>query len=364
MSLAVRTSGTSGNCVTIAAGASYDSREHPNGYNFVSLDPETGQGKIFFRRFDEGRGFHKDTVTTGDESPGIYSFDLAERHTKRPKLADAGVPNSSSALSIHIVRDAGSEDVLKALDLYSDRIPPDEQFQTPDIIRWLREDQENAARGAGPRDFFFVAKQMEQVCGFTLLHYHQRQRLAFIAYLVAEKGVGIDGGTVSSRLMVEVARLFAPGGDLHDCKGILLEVDDPRWAIDDGQRRERVARIRLFCNLAEREGFTLRALGFDYRQPLLQVPSPDQQGQEVPMLLMCAQRTAQGVDGSLSRDRVQGLLNFVYKWLYPEGFSVVASENEVYKAYVDSFYASQIAKLPDIVPMLGLAQIGVRCQSK
>jgi predicted phosphodiesterase len=363
-SLAAGVHGTDGSCVTISAGAAYDRREYPNGYNFVHFDFEVGQGTVFFRRYDEGRGFHKDTVTTGDETPGVYSFDLVKNRDRKPKAAASVFSGAISALSVHLVLDASSEDVLEALDLYAERIPEDEQFQTPDIIRWLREDQAARATGKGPRDFFFVAKQMEQVRGFTLLHYHSGQNLAFIAYMVAEKGVGIERGTISSRLMAEVAQLFTPGGALSDCKGILLEVDDPRWAATDEQRRERVARIRLFCNLAEREGFTLRALDFDYRQPLLELPVAGHDDQEVPMLLMYAQRLIYGVDGTLSCQRVQSLLDFIYKWLYPEGFSAIPSENEAYRAYLDGFYADQIARLPDTVPTLGLAQIGVRRQSE
>jgi len=72
-------SGTSGNCAIISAGASYDRREYPNGYNFVHLDLTTGAGEIYLRRYDMGRGFHKDTTVTGDSSPGLYRFRIPKR---------------------------------------------------------------------------------------------------------------------------------------------------------------------------------------------------------------------------------------------------------------------------------------------
>ena len=112
---------------------------------------------------------------------------------------------------------------------------------------------------------------------------------------------------------------------------------------------------------AERERFTLRALDFDYRQPLLVVPTAADHGQEVPMLLMYAQRQAHGIDSALPRERVESLLDFIYRWLYPEGFSAIPAENEAYRSYLDGFYAAQIARLQERVPTLGLAQIGVRC---
>jgi predicted phosphodiesterase len=355
--------GPRGSCMVISGGASYDRRDYPNGYNFTHLDLDSGQGTLFFRRYDEGAGFHKDTITTGDETAGFYTFELPPRLC-RPVSRQAAVPRapqSSSSLSVELIQDASSEDVLSALELYSDRIPQDEQFQAPDIMRWLREDEEARAVSEGPRDFFFVAKRADHVCGFALLHYYWKQKLAFIAYMVAERGVGIDRGTISSRLLAEVARLFASGGILAQANGILLEVDDPRKAEDEEQRRERIARIRLFCTLAERERFTLRALDFDYRQPLLVVPTAADHGQEVPMLLMYAQRQAHGIDSALPRERVESLLDFIYRWLYPEGFSAIPAENEAYRTYLDGFYAAQIARLQERVPTLGLAQIGVRC---
>lgn len=358
-SLAAHKSGPGGNCMVISAGATYDHRKHPNGYNLVHLDLEAGKGTVFFRRYDEGRGFHKDTVTTGDETPGLYIFDLPGRLVPIPSVKRPDALPAHSPLSVQLIRDAHSDDVLAALEIYAERIPPNEQFQSPDLMRWLRKDQDAMASGEEPGNFFFVAKCGNQVCGFTLLHFHPEQKLVFIAYLVAEKGVGLDHGTISSRLFAEVAKLFASGGGLTQCKGILLEVDDPSRAKSEEERRERIARIRLFCNLAERERFVLRALDFDYRQPLLEIPEASNQGQELPMLLMYAQRQEDGLDGMLPRERVQELLEFIYKWLYPEGFSEIPAENEAYSSYLLGFYASQIEHLPEKVPTLGLGKIRV-----
>ena len=41
-----------GNCVILAAGATYESREHLNSYNLVHYDPVTNQGKVYLRRWD------------------------------------------------------------------------------------------------------------------------------------------------------------------------------------------------------------------------------------------------------------------------------------------------------------------------
>lgn len=348
------TSGTGGQCAILSAGAAYDHREHPNGYNFVHVDLDAGQGTVFLRRYEMGRGFHKDTVNTDDNTPGYHQFILPKK-LGRPASASGLFPGPAPApaprpvVSVCLVRDYRDPNLIPALDLYDGRIPAHERFEASDVIRWLREGG----------NFFYVAKLEDRVCGFALLHYHPEQRLAFVAYVVAEKGVAVDNGTISAHLMTEVARLFEPGGELEECRGILLEVDDPRTAETEEERNQRIARIRLFCTLAQRESFALRALDLDYRHPLLQVPAEGEEGHEASMILMYAKRPAAGA--TLPRSEVEELLAFIYKWLYPEGFSEIPEENQAYQRYLDRLYEAQVRILPDEIPTLGLSQIRVRC---
>jgi hypothetical protein len=66
-----------GACATISAGAAYDRRDYPNGYNFMLLDLELGQGTVYLRKYSDKRGqFIKDTDTTGDKTPGQVTFTL------------------------------------------------------------------------------------------------------------------------------------------------------------------------------------------------------------------------------------------------------------------------------------------------
>jgi predicted phosphodiesterase len=346
--------GPEGNCAILSAGATYDRREYPNGYNFVHLDLDAGRGVAFLRRYDRLRGFHNDTVTTGDGTPGFHRFVLP-KGLGRSAAPAAPVPvarrEPEPALAVERIRDRCSPDIFPALGLYNERIPESERVEPEDFMRWL-----------GDYDYLFVAKRQNHVCGFTQLHTGPQRTLAFIAYLVAEKmkRKAVDDGTISSDLMKEVAKLFSPTGELAHCEAILLEVDDPRKATNEKELQQRVARIRLFCMLARRENFCLRALDFDYRQPLLHVPAAGERGQEVPMLLMVALRLPVSGDGSLSGQRVRGLLEFVYQWLYPSEFSEIEAENEAYGRYLATLYIDQIASLPDSVPTLGPAQIRAR----
>jgi Calcineurin-like phosphoesterase len=351
--------GPEGSCAVLSAGAAYDRREYPNGYNFVHLDLEAGQGTAFLRRYDRLKGFHKDTVSTLDATPGFHSFGLPKqlgRSRSRAVAVPAPRQEAGPGLFVELIEDYRSPDILAALELYDERIPEGERFEAADIIRWLRDRH--------MRHLFFVAKYRSRVCGFLLMHVRSEELVAFVAYLAAEKNqVPVDEGTISYHLMEEVARLFAPTGALSGCGAILLEVDDPCRAATEKERREGLARIRLFSILAERENFLLRALDFSYLQPMLRIPGPEDAGREVPMLLMMALRPSVVGDGALSRERVMGFLDFTYRFLYPTGFSAVEAENVAYAQYLDGLYAKQTASLPERIPTLGLAQLRARCTS-
>jgi hypothetical protein len=353
---------THGDCAIISAGAAYDRREYPNGYNFVHLDLDSGEGAIYLRRYDIDRGFHRDAVVTGDESPGVQAFILPKQ---LGKMSTRYVKAMPSPVAVDLVTDYRSPDVLAALDLYDDRIPEGERFEATDIMRWLREDQEQRELGIAadaPRDFLLVAKARGQVCGFALLHYYPIVQFAFIAYLVADRGVQGGNGSISERLADRVSWLLGNDTQLRNSKGFLLEVDDPSRAESENDRTERLARIRLFCMLAEREGYALRALDFDYRQPQLKIPVEKEFGKELPMLLMYAPKRASS-DGCLSKSDAENLLAFIYKRLYPESFSAIAEENDAYRRYLEDLYQAQTALLPDRIASLSFAQIRARSGS-
>jgi hypothetical protein len=263
-----------------------------------------------------------------------------------------------SKLTAHRVADCADPDIRRALDIYDRRIPEYERFEAIDIVRWLREGQEDRQAGkACAVDYFVIAKKEEKVCGFILLHYYPSAQLAFVAYLVAEKGVAHDYERISQELLREVVRLFEKDESLKQCKGFLFEADDPtRCALKE--RRERLARIRLFCLLAEPLGFSLRALDFDYLPPPLSIPGREDAPINVPMLLIYARKASLiAGDDRLKRAEVVGLLEFIYKSLYPEGFSDIAIENLEYRRYLEGLCEDQIARIPDEVRMLPFREV-------
>lgn len=97
---------TDGRCIRIPAGAIYDRREankpiYTNGYNFVSLDLERGNGTVFLRRWSDPR---TEWIEDNDTHPGgKYSFTLDKRD--RADYAQAA-ESASCTLVESNVRDA------------------------------------------------------------------------------------------------------------------------------------------------------------------------------------------------------------------------------------------------------------------
>lgn len=223
--------------------------------------------------------FGPSTLSTVPHRPG--EIDKAEESRR-------GI--AGDQIEVIRVTDPMSQDLHEALELYSQRIPDDEQFSPSDIVRWLRDDLEEVAPNR-PRDYFLVARVGDLICGCVLLHYYPLPKFGFIAYLVAledQRGHAHSNNNISTRLMAAVNELIRARPELGDCKGFLLEVDRPSPQATEGELRQCLARIRLFGMLAEAQGFCLRAFDLSYYHPPLSSTDPET---TVPMLLMYLYRT-------------------------------------------------------------------------
>ena len=68
--------GPDSNAMIIAAGACYETREHPNAYNLVRLDLDTRQGAVHLRTYSDKRGgfWTKDVMNYRNVPDGVYEF--------------------------------------------------------------------------------------------------------------------------------------------------------------------------------------------------------------------------------------------------------------------------------------------------
>jgi predicted phosphodiesterase len=82
--------GTAGNCAVISAGAAYDRRDWPNGYNYVLLDFDLGQGTAFLRYYDDrAQRFLGDAAITPGTA-GFVSFTLPKQLGQATRVRGTG----------------------------------------------------------------------------------------------------------------------------------------------------------------------------------------------------------------------------------------------------------------------------------
>jgi hypothetical protein len=264
-----------------------------------------------------------------------------------------------------LIHDTDDPDLDAALELYGKRIPDDQRFETTDIISWLRADKKSrhgAERDTAPTDWFIVAKYKRRVCGFILFHYYPSVRLALFAYMVVVPSLGASRNIASNTLCSFVSKLLKTRKELSGCRGIVLEVEDPRKETGKHKQDECLARMRRFCSLAEMQGFSLRALDFEYKQPKLSTDAPPDT--ERPMLLLSARIRDNQVSAEGQRSEASELLSFVYTRVYPEGYSTDALENGEYRDYCLALLNRELAALPAEVRSLGVKQLVAQVRNR
>jgi len=92
--------------VVIGAGACYETRKHPNAYNLVHLDLDSGKGTVYFRTYSNREsGFWAPDVLRYPDVPGKYIFDLPaglikEQPVETPKPTDSVVTIATATSQI------------------------------------------------------------------------------------------------------------------------------------------------------------------------------------------------------------------------------------------------------------------------
>jgi formylglycine-generating enzyme required for sulfatase activity len=101
----------------VGAGACYETREYPNGFNWVRLDPATGEGTVRLRTYSDRRGgfWTKDTHTYKNVDDGEYHFSI------RPSGKSTAMPLSFRSRKILPTKfEAG---YLRRLQVVSNALP-------------------------------------------------------------------------------------------------------------------------------------------------------------------------------------------------------------------------------------------------
>jgi hypothetical protein len=239
------------------------------------------------------------------------------------------------SVTVRRIQDPADPDVFRALTLYERRMPPSERDDLEDIVRWLREVQEESRRGVCElEDYFLVAHAGGDLAGFAYLHLYPAARLAFFSYLVIDEGVPeARYCRVSTALVREARRNIERSGC---CRGIVAEVQD-------------AARVRHFKVLARMAGCPLNVVSIDYRQPRLSLTASDVT--EVRMTLMYAPLDPDREPRRLHRTDVADILGFLATSIYGDHFEHRSDLDKAYRAYLQEWKARLVGTLPAVVEL-------------
>jgi hypothetical protein len=257
------------------------------------------------------------------------------------------LPPTASELVVDRIDDfeANKDCIRDALELYEQRIPPDERYSLELMVDLVRR---HLSQEFGPtwKMHFHLARFAGQVIGMLVGYEDIARSFAFIAYLAARKPRcrGANPQDVSKRL--GRALLAARRGLGLPKPRFLFEVDDPTFSGNPKERHRRIGRIRLFDELAPFEGLHLRILDVRYLQPRLEWPGSGPEKQ----LLLCY--AAPGLSTSLPKNEVVDILTWTYTELYGEDIFEDVSARAQYGKYIRGLLGAAIERLPEEVRLL------------
>jgi hypothetical protein len=240
-----------------------------------------------------------------------------------------------------IKRNPRGTELDAALELYTRRIPEDEQDSPADIVRWLHEAEEYGGSKKFPyREWFLIAKVNAKVCGLLYLTHYDDCKATFLSYLVADDSVPeAQHYAATSKLLKEALHVLPRRGS--KCRLIVAEIDRFFYRKVKANRivtSDVRGKVKLFQGLAANAGFRLWELGnVPYRQPDL--TSKGDRTREKPMLLLLARSVKNyDFDEQPSRDDIREALQFIYLKLYGDCFRDDAERDVHYRKYVSRLY--------------------------
>lgn len=268
---------------------------------------------------------------------GILVTRLLERPTPHP---------GQRKVTVHRVREPDDPILLSALALLENRIKDSERDSREDIVRWIREVNEETQRGVCRlEDYFLVANVGASIGGFAYLQFYPQAGYAFFSYLVINKKVREARlCKVSSVLIEEIHKALLRSGK---CKGILIEVEEPD-VLEGNDRLEAAARIEVFKARA-RAWCWLKSIRIRYVQPKLNLSDVD--AKEVRLRLMYAPLRANNEPNLLLKQDVAELLAFLADDVYGDHFENRAELDIAYRKYLQTWKTSILRPLSDTISL-------------
>lgn len=266
---------------------------------------------------------------------------------------------ASKSITIKQIYDVDDQeqrnDLREGVWLCIDRLPEDECYDPNDLFRLI---ENHLAGNFGPhrpstywKGYCFVAKRKTDVVGMLLSYADLQSNFSFLSFIVAAKpprsGDKHSPDHISQDLLEQLKHVYEEGTTRQ--LRLLSEVDHPALANNEGERKDSIARIKLFAMAAEYLKLPLRVIDLDYVQPQL-----DSAKDEKHMLLLYA---ARNLPLALSKEEVSEVLTWIYTKLYSEDIIEEPHLSEKYGAYLRQLLKKTLEGLPIRVPLLLPEQI-------
>jgi hypothetical protein len=250
-------------------------------------------------------------------------------------------------VTVERISDASDPDVAIALSLFERRIPDEERDSPEDIVRWLREVQNETREGICKlADFFLIGRVRDEVAGFAYLQFYPAFSLAYFSYLVVDDKIPEAKECHVSTAMLERATDLILRSKSR-CYGIVLEVDEPELLQGEPKRRAE-ARIRRFQLLSRQLRFPLKTLAIDYFQPRLSLA---QETKEQQMRLMYAVPNPSIEPSRITKKEAARILSFLGDAIYGDHFEHQVELDQMYRNYLISWRENIISGIPDVVDL-------------
>jgi hypothetical protein len=263
------------------------------------------------------------------------------------KISEWAIDCLASRIIVKEIKRQTDKDINDTLELYERLFKDEHRVASADLVAWLRQTSDEMHYTL--QHCLLIAKHKKKPVGILKVLYSKYEKYGLICYFGIDKS-SVPPRAIASRLLL---RFFKEYLDKHwrECDGLAFEIDLPYPRLTKKEKTERIARHRLFKEIAHRHGHDVCKIGFDYFQPKMadNFQSATKERKMGLMLIPIKKcKTA-----CICRPDFDRLLKFLIFGVYG-GTQKIARENKTaYDDYLTRLYASLTKDTKDEVQLNG-----------
>jgi hypothetical protein len=242
------------------------------------------------------------------------------------------------------------QDVEKLIEVYEAVLPSNYRSPATDIVRWLEEYQENRKDPNHTlEEYWLVGKVNGRVVSFLFFQYYVDSKFLFISYLGVDKRELREGKLASKTVLAEFCKRLEK--ELRECRGIVYETAAPKPGDSPEEKREKLARNKLFKCYAKQLGFHAYEIEINYVAPKISIET-NAFFEEERLALSYIPLKAVPREHTLPKDEVMDVLHFVYVQVYGDSYKDDEEKDKQYRSYLIELLNKERDLLPEKVPLL------------